>query len=239
MSSSTTQYHLDILIDQGTRLFEVLNNIKDKHKTPITPAHSSEEVKDIVRKVLNGLQSAPPDAGLTKESIQKLVEKIESIMEDFIKHDSDYKSVYEKLTQDVCSFNRQKQGSDWVTETSADSADVESSEETVVDSSEPDYGSQDRYITNEERAYLCLFLLFPAGAEIKKREIIHCWIGLSSVNVLDILVVGERTLAKFVEKGLIERTFKNKKLVNRYKMTKGVHYLILKCYTKDFLDLHY
>ncbi|XP_074282944.1 disease resistance RPP13-like protein 4 [Silene latifolia] len=138
---------------------------------------------------------------------------------EFIKYDPENKSGYEDLVLEVCGLQYRKQASGFAVVVPPLNAG--SSVDDHPD--EAEFESAYSKLSEEEQKRLCCFLLFPAEAEIKKREIIHCWIGMRFMDSMD----AEHLLAKFVSVGLIERTFLYKKILNRYRMPISVRSCLL------------
>uniref|UniRef100_A0A803MTQ0 Disease resistance R13L4/SHOC-2-like LRR domain-containing protein n=1 Tax=Chenopodium quinoa TaxID=63459 RepID=A0A803MTQ0_CHEQI len=178
-----------------------------------------DKLRNEVEELLEKLENPQLPPSFPETIIPKIIEKIQVTVQNFIKLDSDNATKYEDLAKKINKWKSKKQSS---SETSLPEQPCES---PTGDSTQHVTSTFDDHqferLTDKQKMCLICWCLFPAGMEIKKRELILWWIAL---DLIDGPHKCDENLAEFVEKGFIERTITgNKKLCNSYKMNNNVH----------------
>ncbi|XP_021757926.1 uncharacterized protein LOC110722962 [Chenopodium quinoa] len=224
------------LVENGKTLSSQLK--KAKNQTKIEDNSSTitrqerlkiihEDVQKVVHQALEKIESHQLPSSFPETIIPKLYQKIQTILHNFIKHDTNNASKYEELAKIV---NDKKQSlavgaSPQPGVQPHHSASLARSSTQLEASSTSNDQLEDGFASlgDTEKSCLICFYLFSAGKEIKKREPIHLWIGM---NLVQNQSEGAQKLAKLVANGFIERTIGNKMLCNRYKMNGNVRYMV-------------
>ncbi|XP_021726027.1 disease resistance RPP13-like protein 4 [Chenopodium quinoa] len=201
------------------QLHAVLTSLLDEAKKRSNRENIHDKLRNEVEELLEKLENPQLPPSFPETIIPKIIEKIQVTVQNFIKLDSDNATKYEDLAKKINKWKSKKQSS---SETSLPEQPCES---PTGDSTQHVTSTFDDHqferLTDKQKMCLICWCLFPAGMEIKKRELILWWIAL---DLIDGPHKCDENLAEFVEKGFIERTITgNKKLCNSYKMNNNVH----------------
>ncbi|XP_021730442.1 disease resistance RPP13-like protein 4 [Chenopodium quinoa] len=205
---------INSLIKHGNSLATLLEDAKHRSNSEVIHENVRKEVEELLEKLEN--PQLPPS--FPETIIPKIIEKIQVTVRNFIKLDSDNATKFKDLAKKINEWKSKKQSS---SETSLPEQPCES---PTGDSTQHEASTIDDHqfgqLSDKQKKCLTCWGLFPAGMEIKKRELIFWWIAL---DLIDDPHKGDDILAEFVEKEFIERTIiGNKKLYNSYKMNDNV-----------------
>ncbi|KAK9682008.1 hypothetical protein RND81_10G043600 [Saponaria officinalis] len=189
-----------------------------------------EEVKKVVFKLLENLDLGQSVASFPDESISKLFRKVEKTLEEFILLDPGNKSCYEDVVVGVRNSKHKMQSTSVAL--LRDSTGYREAVSHEILSQEEFEAIYEGLSSKEKRCLLC-FTLFPSGVQIKKRELIHLWLGLDLIDFC-----GDQMLDNLVAEGLVERVIANKRLSGMYLMHDNVRCQVLQQCVNNSLGHH-